>query len=85
VKRVELKVRSTASRIPFRSGTYQARLDEIDDRNIPTGETLFTTRNHETWASAASAALKKADKMAWDVLHRVLILRKIVSEEEKAP
>ena len=41
---------------------------------------LFTTRGHETWAGAASAALKKADKMAWEVVNRVLVLRRIAAE-----
>ena len=58
-----------------------ARLDEVDEDGIPTGKTLFTTRGHDTWASAASTALKKADKMAWEVLHRGLVLRRIATEQ----
>ncbi len=81
MKRVDLRVHQRTSRVPFRSGTRDARLDEIDARGLPTGETLFTTRGHETWADAARAALKKADKMAWDVVNRGLVLRKIADEE----
>jgi hypothetical protein len=81
VTRVELRMHRRTSRIPFREGALDARLDEVNDDGIPTGKTLFTTRNHETWASAARAALRKADKMAWDVVNRGLILRKIASEE----
>lgn len=85
MKRVELRIRSTTSRVPFRPGNYEARLDEVDEDRIPTGAaTAFTTRGHETWASAALAALKKADRMAWDVVNRGLVLRKI-GAEEKAP
>ena len=82
MKCVELRVHQRTSRVPFRSGERDARLDEVDADGVPTGKVLFTTRGHETWASAASAALKKADKMAWEVMHRALILRKIAAEEE---
>ena len=81
MKRVGLSIRSTTSRVPFRSGSYEARLEEVDVDGIPTGPTVFTTRNHETWSSAASAALKKADRMAWDVSHRGLILQRIAENK----
>jgi len=83
VKRVELRVRHLMARRAFKAGTFEARLNEVDADGLPTGVTLFTTRGHETWAAAASAALKKADKMAWDVVHRGLILRKIAAEEPR--
>ena len=83
MKRVELKIHQRTSRVSFRSGDRDARLYEVDADGIPTGVVAFTTRGHETWASAARAALKKADKMAWDVKHRDLILRKIASEESQ--
>jgi hypothetical protein len=81
VKRVELRVRQLMARRAFKAGTFEARLNEVDDDGIPTGDTLFTTRGHETFAAAASTALKKADKMAWDVVHRGLILRRIEAEK----
>ena len=85
MKRVELRVHKRTSRVPFRTGELDARLYEVDADGIQTGKTLFTTRGHATWASAARAALKKADKMAWNVLHRGLMLRKIESEESGTP
>lgn len=83
MRRVELRVHQRTSRVPFRSGTLDARLEEVDANGIPTGEIIFTTRNHETWASAAEAALKKADREAWTVVHRDLVLRKIAAEKGK--
>jgi hypothetical protein len=78
---VELRVRSRTSRVPFRDGTFDARLDEVDAKGIPTGATLFTTRGHETWARAARAALQKADAKAWNVINRSLVARRIAAEE----
>lgn len=82
MKRVELRIRSTTSRVPFRPGSYEARLDEVDEDGIPTGATAFTTRGHDTWAVAATAALKKADRAAWDVINRGPILHKIATEKK---
>lgn len=84
MKRVEVRVRHLLARQAFKSGAHEGRLDEVDANGIPTGDVLFTTRGHETWSSAASAALKKADRMAWDVVNRALVLRKIAAET-KAP
>jgi hypothetical protein len=84
MKRVEVRVRHLLSRQAFKAGSHEGRLDEVDADGIPTGDVLFTTRGHETWASAASAVLKKADRMAWDVVNRRLVLRKIEAEM-KAP
>jgi hypothetical protein len=80
VTRVELRVRQLMARDAFKAGTFEARLNEVDADGIPTGDAMFTTRGHETWTAAAAAALKKADRMAWDVVHRGLILRKIAGE-----
>jgi hypothetical protein len=80
LKRVELRVRHIATRAAFKPGMHEARLDELDGDGVPTGAVAFTTRGHETWAAAASAALKKADRMAWDVVNRGLVLRKIAHE-----
>jgi hypothetical protein len=80
VRRVELRVRHLMARAAFKAGAHEARLDEVDADGIPTGATLFTTRGHETWAAAATAALKKADRMAWDVVNRVLVARRIAAE-----
>lgn len=79
--RVELRVRSRTSRVPFRDSTFDARLDEVDEDGIPTGAALFTTRGHETWARAAARALQKADVMAWNVVNRDLAARRIAAEE----
>lgn len=80
MKRVELRVRHVMARDAFKAGLHEARLEEVDADDISTGKTLFTTRGHETWAQAASAALKKADRMAWDVTRRGLALRRIAAE-----
>lgn len=80
MKRVELRVHQRTSRVPFRTGDLDARLDEVDEDGIPTGKTLFTTRGHETWAAAASAALKKANRMAWHVINGGLAMRRIAAE-----
>lgn len=79
--RVELHVRHLLAREAFRAGTFEARLDEVDANGLLTGGVTFTTRGHETWSGAARAALKKADKMAWDVGHRSMILRRIEAED----
>jgi len=57
-------------------------LYEVDDRDIETGAVAYTTRGHESWASAARRAIIKADREGWEVLHRALIERKIASEEK---
>jgi len=80
VKRVELRVHQRTSRVPFRSGERDARLYEVDDRNIETGVVLYTTRGHETWAAAARRALTKADREGWAVLRRGLVERRIAEE-----
>ncbi len=81
MKRVKLDVRQRTSRVPFRPGERDARLYEVDADGIETTLVpLYTTRGHETWASAARAALKKADREGWDVYNRVLIMRKIERE-----
>jgi hypothetical protein len=82
VRRVELRVRQLMARRAFSAGTFEARLAEVDADDIPTGVILFTTRGHETWFPAADTALKKADRMAWKVVNRGLVLRKIASEEK---
>ena len=80
MKRVELRIRQLMARAAFKAGGFEARLEEVDADGIPTGAVAYTTRGHETWSSAASAALKKADRMAWDVAMRGLVMRKIASE-----
>lgn len=82
MKRVELRVRQLMARAAFKAGTFEGRLDEVDADGIPTGAVMFTTRGHETWAGAASAALKKADRMTWDVVHRGLITRRITERSQ---
>jgi hypothetical protein len=66
--------------VPFRSGTRDATLFEVDANNIETGAVAFTTRDHESWASAARRALDKADRAGWEVIHRALIERRIASD-----
>jgi hypothetical protein len=80
VKRVELRVRGVMARDAFKAGQNEARLDEVDTDGISTGVVAYTTRGHETWASAAIVALKKADRMAWDVTNRGLVARRIAAE-----
>jgi hypothetical protein len=80
MKRVELRVRHVMARDAFKAGTFEARLDEVDEDGIPTGAVMFTTRGHETWDAAASAALKKADRMAWEVVNRGLVAQRITTE-----
>ena len=81
MKRVELRVRQLMARAAFKAGTFEARLDEVDADGIPTGAVMFTTRGHATWSSAASAALKKADRMSWKLTHRALVMRRIATEK----
>lgn len=81
MRRVELRVRHLMARTAFKSGSFEAKLYDVDTDNIPTGVVAFTTRGHETWAKAASAALKKADRSAWEITHRDLVARKIAAEE----
>ncbi len=80
--RVELRVRHPLSRTAFKSSPFEARLDVVDAAGIPTGEVAFTTRNHATWASAARAAIAKADRKAWEVTNRGLVARRIATEEQ---
>lgn len=84
MKIVKLDIRQRASRVPFRSGERDARLYEVDTDGIETTLVpLYTSRGHETWAGAARAALKKADREGWEVLNRVFIMRKIEAEERR--
>lgn len=81
MKRVKLHVHTRTSRVPFRSGERDARLYEVDKDDIETTLVpLYTTRGHETWASAARAALKKADRKAWFVIYRDRIEHRIAAE-----
>lgn len=80
MRRVELRVRHLMARAAFKVGSYEARLQDVDTDGIETGTVAFTTRGHETWAKAASAALKKADRSAWEVTNRVPVARKIAAE-----
>jgi hypothetical protein len=66
LKTVRVLVRSTTSRKPFRPGTYSALLG--------------TSRGHDTWARAAGAALKLADRRGYLVTNRELVERRIASE-----
>jgi hypothetical protein len=68
------------ARAAFKAGSFEAQLQDVDTDGIPTGAIAFTTRGHETWAKAASAALKKADRAAWEITNRVLVARKIAAE-----
>jgi hypothetical protein len=82
VKRVSIQVRQATSRVPFRSGDRTAYIYEVDADGIETTLVpLYTTRNHETWASAVRRALRKADRMGWEVHSRPLIERKLAKEE----
>jgi hypothetical protein len=81
IKRVELRVRHIMSRTAFTAGDHEASLDVVDADGIPTGVVAFTTRGHKTWESAASVALAKADRKAWEVTNRWLVARRIASAE----
>lgn len=76
-KRVHIVVRSTTSRVPFRSGTYSSMLEDEGARNYVV---LGTTRGHATWAKAARAALRLADKRGYLVTFRDLIEQRIAKE-----
>jgi hypothetical protein len=76
-KRVHIVVRSTTSRVPFRSGTYSALLEDTDARDYVV---LGTTRGHPTWAKAARAALRLADQRGYRVTSRDLIARRLAQE-----
>lgn len=65
-------MRSTTSRVPFRSGTFSALLEDEGPRDYAV---LGTTRGHETWVQAARAALKLADRRGFVVVNRELIER----------
>ena len=79
-RRVELRVRQIMTRTAFKPGTFEARLDVVDANDIPTGAVAFTTRGHETWGRAASAAILKAERKGWEVTNRALVMRRIASE-----
>jgi len=69
-------MRSTSSRVPFRSGTFSAMLEDEGSRDYAV---LGTTRGHETWVQAARAALKLADRRGYLVANRELVERRIAS------
>ena len=71
---VRVVVRSTTSRVPFRSGTYNAMLE---DEEASTYAVLGSTRGHETWVQAARAALRLADRRGYLVMNRGLIERRL--------
>lgn len=73
---VRVVVRSTTSRVPFRSGTYSAMLEDEGTNNYAI---LGTTRGHDTWGQAARAALKLADRRGHLVVNRDLIERRLAS------
>lgn len=70
---VHVTLRSTTSRVPFRSGTYSALLENEGDPYAVLG----TTRGHDTWIQAARAALNLADHRGYRVVNRELIERRI--------
>lgn len=74
MKRVELRVHQRTSNVPFRSGTYSAVLEDEDARKYAI---LATTKQYDTWAEAAHAGLKIADRRGYFVVNRVLVERKI--------
>ncbi len=76
VKKVRVVIRSTTSRVPFRGGTYAAQLEDEDET---TYAILGTTRGHDTWAAAARAALRLADRRGYFVTNRSLVERRIVA------
>lgn len=77
MKSVRITIRSTTSRVPFRSGTYSALLEDEDEGNYAI---LGTTRGHASWKAAAVAAVKLADRRGYIVENRGLIERRIASE-----
>ncbi len=77
VRTVRIIVRSTTSRVPFRPGSYSATLDDEGSRSY---EILGMTRQHDTWARAAGAALRLADRRGYLVANRELVKRRIASE-----
>lgn len=79
-RHVELRVRQIMARAAFKAGGFEARLEALDRSGISTGAIIFTTRGHETWAAAATAALKKADRTAWIVDNRAGVAHRIASE-----
>lgn len=76
MKSVRIVARSTTSRVPFRSGTYSASLEDEGDYAI-----LGTTRGHDSWKAAVTAALMLADRRGYIVANRGLIERRIASED----
>lgn len=78
MKNVRIVVRSTTSRVPFREGAYGAVLEDARNFSI-----LGKTRaSYDSWAAAAQAALKLADKRSYHVTNRGLIERRIVAETQ---
>jgi len=75
--RVRVVVRSTTSRVPFRSGSYSAMLEDEGANNYTV---LGTTHGHDTWVQAARAALRLADRRGHLVVNRELVERRIASE-----
>ena len=72
---VRVVVRSTTSRVPFRSGAYSAMLEDEGTNNYAI---LGTTRGHDTWGQAARAALKLADRRGEGTLHGIRSDRRMV-------
>jgi hypothetical protein len=77
MKTVSLKIRSTTSRVPFRGGSYSAVLEDEDSRDYAIA--AGPTRQYDTWAEAARAGLKLADRRGYFVENRVGIERKLTS------
>jgi hypothetical protein len=77
MKTVRIVVRSITSRVPFRAGTHRALLEDEDAKDYVI---LGETRRYDTWAEAARAALKIADRRGYLVVNRLLFERKIASE-----
>lgn len=74
---VRVEVRSTTSRVPFRSGTYSAALEyECPGDYL----VLARTQRHGTWVQATRAALKLADRRGYVVANRELVEHRIASE-----
>jgi hypothetical protein len=77
MKNVSVKVRHLLSRVAFRAGSFKGHIEDEDSSDF---EILGTTRSHDTWAEAATAALKLADKRGYFVVNRSLVERRIREE-----
>ena len=77
MKSVNVRVvfRGHMSRTAFRPGTTSASLEDQKDFAI-----LGTTRRYDTWAAAATAALKLADRRGYVVTNRALVEKRLTSE-----